>query len=448
MSQGQTEYEALYTERWSRALCFTANVAHTPTKTSNDELASRSGFTDLNGGYSCPVPLSLQAEAAVDLLRTLNKKVHKPSLKPESGAMMLTERTKHMQLDSAGRTNCGGSAMLFKTKDGRVALNLARFSDWELLPALLETDLAVPSAESVESSPLKYHPFTETLGALLAQHTSEFLCQRAAVLGLPLSDAFAETLNSASTMTPWTMQSIAPRKRQSSECAPKVLDLSALWAGPLAGKLLADCGAEVTKVESTRRPDGARFGPTTFFDYLNGQKTSLTVDFATQHGIKVLRQMILDSDIVIESARPRGLRQLGLYAEELIAQAPGLTWLAISAYGRAPENELRVGYGDDAAVAAGLSRKQYESTGRWQFVGDAIADPMTGILGALSAYQVWTQSGGQLIDISLAGTIRFCIDHFETHSSKTDPDRGPKMDKALSRATPRVGINSVNQAPF
>ena len=448
MGQRRTQCEALYAERWSRDICFTADVAYPLSELSNHELASRSGFTDLNGGYACPVPLSLQAEAAVDLLRTLNQKGHEASQVLVSGATMLTERTKHMQLDSAGRTNCGGSAKLFETKDGRVALNLARGTDWELLPALLETDLAIPSAESVESAPLKYHPFTETLEALMTQHTSEFLCQRAAVLGLPLSDAFAKTPNSASSMTPWTRQSIAPHRRQRGQYAPKVLDLSALWAGPLAGKLLADCGAEVTKVESTRRPDGARFGPTTFFEYLNGQKTSLTLDFATQHGIEALRQMILDSDIVIESARPRGLRQLGLYAEELIAQAPGLTWLAISAYGRAPENELRVGFGDDAAVAAGLSRKQYESTGRWQFVGDAIADPMTGILGALSAYQVWTQGGGQLIDISLTGTIRFCIDHFEAHSSKTDPNRAAKMDKALSRATPRIEINSVNQTPL
>jgi crotonobetainyl-CoA:carnitine CoA-transferase CaiB-like acyl-CoA transferase len=360
---------------------------------------------------------------------------------------MLTERTKHMQLDTAGRTNCGGSARLFETKDGRVALNLARFSDWELLPALLETDLAIPSAESIESTPLKYHPFKEMLEALLAQHTSESLCQRAAFLGLPLSDACAEPLARASSIAPWTLHSIAPERRHKG-AAPKVLDLAALWAGPLAGKLLADCGAHVTKVESTSRPDGARFGPAPFFEHLNGQKTCVTLGFADQNGIETLRQMILDADIVIESARPRGLRQLGLYAEELIAQAPGLTWLAISAYGRRPENELRVGFGDDAAVAAGLSKKQYESTGQWQFVGDAVADPMTGILGALGAYQVWMQGGGQLIDISLAGTIRFCIDHFDAYSQENLPDRLPEMVKNLSRAAPRFGINSVNQTPL
>jgi crotonobetainyl-CoA:carnitine CoA-transferase CaiB-like acyl-CoA transferase len=204
----------------------------------------------------------------------------------------------------------------------------------------------------------------------------------------------------------------------------------------------------VTKVESTSRPDGARFGPAPFFEHLNGQKTCVTLGFADQNGIETLRQMILDADIVIESARPRGLRQLGLYAEELIAQAPGLTWLAISAYGRRPENELRVGFGDDAAVAAGLSKKQYESTGQWQFVGDAVADPMTGILGALGAYQVWMQGGGQLIDISLAGTIRFCIDHFDAYSQENLPDRLPEMVKNLSRAAPRFGINSVNQTPL
>ena len=58
----------------------------------------------------------------------------------------------------------------------------------------------------------------------------------------------------------------------------RVVDLSSLWAGPLCGQLLAAAGADVVKVESTARPDGARQGPAAFFDLLNGVKRSVALD--------------------------------------------------------------------------------------------------------------------------------------------------------------------------
>ena len=63
-----------------------------------------------------------------------------------------------------------------------------------------------------------------------------------------------------------------------------VIDLSALWAGPLCGDLLARSGATVVKVESTQRPDGARRGARAFFDLLNGRKRSVGLDLQSRQG--------------------------------------------------------------------------------------------------------------------------------------------------------------------
>ena len=71
-----------------------------------------------------------------------------------------------------------------------------------------------------------------------------------------------------------------------------VVDLSSLWAGPLCGRLLADRGARVIKVESTARPDGARRGPSSIYDALNAGKESVSIDLRTQTGMAVLRALI------------------------------------------------------------------------------------------------------------------------------------------------------------
>ena len=67
-----------------------------------------------------------------------------------------------------------------------------------------------------------------------------------------------------------------------------MVDLSALWAGPLCGDLLARAGASVVKVESTQRPDGARRGSRAFFDLLNGRKRSVALDLRSREGVRVL----------------------------------------------------------------------------------------------------------------------------------------------------------------
>src|ERR1700749_4427095 len=130
-----------------------------------------------------------------------------------------------------------------------------------------------------------------------------------------------------------------------------VADLSSMWAGPLCARLLGLAGAEVIKVESPTRPDGARSGNGEFFDWLHPGHRSLSADFSTREGRTVLRALLEVADIVVESSRPRALAALGL-APETTAHRPGQVWLSITGSGRAVPG--RVAFGDDAAVAGGL----------------------------------------------------------------------------------------------
>jgi crotonobetainyl-CoA:carnitine CoA-transferase CaiB-like acyl-CoA transferase len=177
-----------------------------------------------------------------------------------------------------------------------------------------------------------------------------------------------------------------------------VVDLSSMWAGPLCARLLGLAGARVVKVESAGRPDGARAGDQRFFDWLHGGHRSVVVDFLSASGRAALAALVGRADVVIESSRPRALAALGL-APEAIAHRDGQVWLSITGYGRAGAAADRVAFGDDAAVAGGLVG--WEGDGEPVFCADAIADPLTGVAGALAVARSAAAGGGELIDLPM-----------------------------------------------
>jgi crotonobetainyl-CoA:carnitine CoA-transferase CaiB-like acyl-CoA transferase len=183
-----------------------------------------------------------------------------------------------------------------------------------------------------------------------------------------------------------------------------VVDLSSLWAGPLCSHLLQLAGARVSKVESRTRPDAAREGTPLHFARLNAGKEQRSMDLRAERG-ELLR--LLDAaDVVIESARPRALQQLGIDAMEYVAERPGKLWISITGYGRGDPAGQWVAFGDDAAAAAGAVRWTAEGP---EFVGDAIADPLTGLHAALAATKCLTQGVGGLLELSLAGVTAHCL---------------------------------------
>jgi crotonobetainyl-CoA:carnitine CoA-transferase CaiB-like acyl-CoA transferase len=177
----------------------------------------------------------------------------------------------------------------------------------------------------------------------------------------------------------------------------------------LCSHLWQQAGARVIKVESEHRPDGARNGSHEFFQLLNKDKEYLALPLHTSAGQAELRSLLLQADIVLEGSRPRALRQMGIIAEELLVEKPGLTWVSITGYGRGEPRQNWIAYGDDAGIAAGLSAILHEATGEWMICGDAIADPLTALHAALAGWSSWRAGGGSLLDLSLEQTVRHCI---------------------------------------
>ncbi|GAA3127959.1 hypothetical protein GCM10020255_000720 [Rhodococcus baikonurensis] len=102
------------------------------------------------------------------------------------------------------------------------------------------------------------------------------------------------------------------------------------------------------------------------------------LDPDTPAGRSALANLVEKADIVIEASRPRALAGFGLDAETAVAA--GTTWVSITAAGR---NSPRIGFGDDIAASSGLVAQQH--SGLPVFVGDAIADPLAGLLAAALA---------------------------------------------------------------
>ena len=174
-----------------------------------------------------------------------------------------------------------------------------------------------------------------------------------------------------------------------------VVDLSALWAGPLCAHLLSRAGARVVKVEDPRRPDGARGGPAAFFDHLHAGHEFRSLDFRAD--AQALRALIASADVVIESSRPRALGALGISAEA--AADAGTVWVSITGHGRTDGN--RVAFGDDAAVAGGLVGS--DEHGDPVFCGDALADPLSGLYAAGAALAQLRSGRGGLLDVAMSG---------------------------------------------
>jgi hypothetical protein len=292
------------------------------------------------------------------------------------------DRSEMLPLAPPGLRSPNGSCGLMPAADGWIAVNLARRTDWDMIPAWLRIDGADFDWETVESE--------------VAQIDRRQLIRQARLLGLPVA-AVAEM--EADRPDPLLIQhghTGNVRTRLS------VVDLSALWAGPLCGGILAAAGALVTKVESKSRPDTTRIATPALYRRLNGEKKDLRLAFDDPHDIAVLRRLMIEADMVITSARPRAFDSLGLSPQYIFERNPTLTWVAISGYGWLGEDSDRVAFGDDAAAAGGLVHWTPERAPH--FAGDAIADPLTGMAAALGALKSVRQGGGYVVDAPLSRT--------------------------------------------
>ncbi|WP_218021669.1 CoA transferase [Nocardia harenae] len=337
---------------------------------------ARSGAMALTG-YAAGPPLAAPGTPALAVERALERVAAAAAVRTGSapelpGVALLGERAAFTGFARNAPLSCGGGFRAVPARDGFIGLSLARPDDIALVPALVESDeCADPSA---------------ALAAWARNLPARVADDRIALLGLP-----GGALGSPATRKP-VLRTTGGRRARRAE-RPRVIDFSALWAGPLCTHLLTRTGAEVIKVESRSRPDGARTGPTAFYDLLHHGQHSVAVDFDDAAERDRLARLVAGADLVVEASRPRALRRLGLDADALVAA--GVSWLSISARGRGSD---RVGFGDDIAACAGLHAT---AGGTPLPCGDALADPLTGAVAAAEAAEALLDEHARLIDISM-----------------------------------------------
>lgn len=293
-------------------------------------------------------------------------------------ALLLAGRAGLTGTSRAGRTSVGGSTRLIRCRDTWCVFTLARPSDLDVLGALLETGEPIVD------------PW-QMLADAASDRRADDLVERGRLLGMPCAALGSHAGE------PVVAQQLWAACARPIDPGLLVVDLSAMWAGPLCGQLLRGLGATVIKVESPDRPDGARYGNADFFDWMNGGKLQFS---APVSGESPLLAALLDvADVVIEASRPRALEQAGLSADTRAAR-PGRVWVRITGYGAGQDERDRVAFGDDAAVAGGLVGSGIHGP---VFCGDAIADPLTGLEAAHAVLESLSRGGGEVLDVALAG---------------------------------------------
>lgn len=215
----------------------------------------------------------------------------------------------------------------------------------------------------------------------------------------------------------------ATAQRSAALSGIKVLDLSRVLAGPLAGQVLGDLGADVVKVERPGQGDDTRsWGPpylknaagehpdaAAYFLCANRNKRSVTIDMGQPEGQALVRRLAMEADVVLENFKLGGLARYGLDAASLLALNPRLVYCSITGFGQDGPYAARAGYDFLIQGMGGLMSitggAEGEPGAGPQKVGVALTDVMTGLYAAIAIQAALAErerSGlGQHVDLAL-----------------------------------------------
>ena len=193
----------------------------------------------------------------------------------------------------------------------------------------------------------------------------------------------------------------------------RVLDLTRVLAGPFCTQLLGDLGADIIKVEAPGRGDDTRHwgppftegGQAAYFLSANRNKRSLTLNLKSDKGQQILRDLIKQSDILVENFRTGTLAKWGLDYDTLQQLHPGLIYCSITGYGHTGPYKDRAGYDFMVQAMSGFMSVTGPAAGNPVRAGVAIADLSTGMMACnaiLAALFARERTGeGQYIDMAL-----------------------------------------------
>ena len=207
----------------------------------------------------------------------------------------------------------------------------------------------------------------------------------------------------------------------------KVIELGQLIAGPFAAKTLSDFGADVVKIESPGAGDPLRKwrllkdGTSVWWQVQSRNKRSVVLDLKNPEAQAIVRQLVLDADVLIENFRPGAMEGWGLGPDELLKLNPRLVMLRISGYGQTGPYRDRPGFGVVAEAMGGLRHLTAEPGRVPVRVGVSIGDTLAalhGVIGILMALHHRNQSvskeapqgRGQVIDVALYEAVFNCME--------------------------------------
>jgi crotonobetainyl-CoA:carnitine CoA-transferase CaiB-like acyl-CoA transferase len=214
----------------------------------------------------------------------------------------------------------------------------------------------------------------------------------------------------------------------------KVIDMTRVLAGPIAGQMLGDLGADVIKIERPGTGDDSRaFGPpyltdpdgsrrdNSFYLCANRNKKSVTVNVATAEGQEIIRELVKTADVVLENYKVGDLKRYGLDYDSLKAVNPRIVYCSVTGFGQTGPYATRAGYDAILQAMGGLMSVTGHLDGEPgegpMKVGPSIVDYMTGLnasIGVMSALYHRDANGGegQHIDACLFDTVIASLSHW------------------------------------
>lgn len=225
----------------------------------------------------------------------------------------------------------------------------------------------------------------------------------------------------------------------------RVLDFSRIVAGPFAGRLLTDLGADVVKIEPPEGDDtriqGRKVrGISGYFNQQNAGKRDICLDLRAPGAVELVKDLVAAADIVIENYRPDVMRRLGIDYNTLKSVNPGLIMLSITGFGQQGPESNRPSYAPVVHAELGLMHRLGERN--QTAPGDlslSVADTnasLHGVISVLAALRLRDQTGvGQHIDMSMMDAT-FATDdrnHFEMESEPDSIVVGPILDLPCGR---------------
>ena len=211
----------------------------------------------------------------------------------------------------------------------------------------------------------------------------------------------------------------------------RVLELGTLIAGPFCGQILGDMGADVIKVEPPNQGDPMRVwgrhndaqGPSLWWPVVSRNKKSITLDLRQAEGQAILKDLIVNTDFLVENFRPGTMEKWGLSYETLSAMNPRLIMIRVSGYGQTGPYAHRAGFGAIGEAMGGLRYVVGDPAAAPSRMGISIGDSLAATfacVGALSALHYREKTGrGQVVDSAIYEAVLNMMESLITEFDKT-----------------------------